>query len=285
MLSASKRFQRARGVFEEKKSGIPTNKGSSSSNEKHKPDTKSASKAQTIGNVEEKSAEVVHRSGGTSVPLLEQVQTASDEENEDQFTTPVQKTLDFAQYSKSDSDWDYQPAKIKKSTQSQSTAREIDIGSYMESEVDAIFTTSENIWTEWLLRPKKIGFKYESPFDLEEPQFEIRLLLTPEAVIRAYAWLRHALIYCGYQVHRPNGDDLTLFRQDYETKHYVYNYMLDRMAQTIFQFDEWLSTYHPSVSGSEVTLKKSNRSSLSSKKSTIAWSQEAVAGVTDLAEG
>ncbi|CAK4626105.1 unnamed protein product [Aphanomyces euteiches] len=155
----------------------------------------------------------------------------------------------------------------------------------MESEVDEILAAPGNIWTEWLLRPKKIGFKYESPFDLEEPQFEIRLPLTPQAVIRAYAWLRHALIYCGYQVYKPNGDDLTLFRQDYETKHYVYNYMLDRMAQTIFQFAEWLSTYHPSVSGSEVTLKKSNRSSLSSKKSTIALSQEAVAGVTDLAEG
>ncbi|CAK4687892.1 unnamed protein product, partial [Aphanomyces euteiches] len=136
----------------------------------------------------------------------------------------------------------------------------------MESEVDEILAAPGNIWTEWLLRPKKIGFKYESPFDLEEPQFEIRLPLTPQAVIRAYAWLRHALIYCGYQVYKPNGDDLTLFRQDYETKHYVYNYMLDRMAQTIFQFAEWLSTYHPSVSGSEVTLKKSNRSSLSSKK-------------------
>ncbi|KAH9106558.1 hypothetical protein AeMF1_017868 [Aphanomyces euteiches] len=219
------------------------------------------------------------------MPILEQARTASDEEYDDQISTPVQKTLDFAQYSKSDSDWGYQPTKTKKLIHSHLPMNEIDIGSYMESEVDEILAAPGNIWTEWLLRPKNIGFKYESPFDLEEPQFEIRLPLTPQAVIRAYAWLRHALIFCGYQVYKPNGDDLTLFRQDYETKNYVYNYVLDRMAQTIFQFAEWLSTYHSSVTGSEVTLKKSNRSSLSSKKSTIAWSQEAVAGVTDLAEG
>ncbi|CAK4721245.1 unnamed protein product, partial [Aphanomyces euteiches] len=220
MLSASKKFQSARGVFEEKKSGIPSSKGSSSSNERNKPDAKSASKVKTVEDIEEKPTQAVLQSGGTSMPILEQARTASDEEYDDQISTPVQKTLDFAQYSKSDSDWGYQPTKTKKLIHSHLPMNEIDIGSYMESEVDEILAAPGNIWTEWLLRPKNIGFKYESPFDLEEPQFEIRLPLTPQAVIRAYAWLRHALIFCGYQVYKPNGDDLTLFRQDYETKNY-----------------------------------------------------------------